>query len=184
MTAKEALVLWPGVGQAVFSIANICYNSCSFISKQWVVSIYPSYVLAGPKQSPAAFTAGNPGLENLDLLNSSAQHCHRSGQASFCSMQIRDASNKVTGNTKAVIKEQKESLPSPTSLQQKPQNCATNPCNALTAKTSGSGCEEGGKKETVVPQTALAQDACTGISPFSCYFQWYIKIQAQPFRSG
>lgn len=63
-------------------------------------------------------------------------------QASFCSMQICDDSNKVTGNTKAVIKEQKESLPSPTSLQQKPQNCATNPRNISTCLWSlpKSGC--------------------------------------------
>lgn len=53
-------------------------------------------------------------------------------QASFCSMQMCDDSNKVTGNTKAVIKEQKGSLPSPTPLQQKPQNCATNPRNIST----------------------------------------------------
>lgn len=45
-----------------------------------------------------------------------------------------------------------------------------------TSETSGSGCEEGGRKEIVVPQTVLAllffQDARTGISPFSCCFQW------------
>lgn len=44
------------------------------------MSIYPSCVLAGSKQSPAAFTVGNPRRENLDLLNSSAQHCPCSSQ--------------------------------------------------------------------------------------------------------
>lgn len=84
MTMKEALIHWPGVWASNFFQSQPL--SWSIVLTTFVVggdhSIppvfdWPQGWCAWP---PATFRVGNPRLENLELLNSSAQHCHLSNQ--------------------------------------------------------------------------------------------------------